>query len=476
MIKKIGRSRIIIMFLLFAIVFLGLVLRGFNLFVPVADWHSFRQADTISVSRVFLEEGIDLFKPRYHDVSNTQSGLFNPNGYRMVEFPVYNSMVAYSYKLFPIFTLEAWGRITSIFSAVVTAYIIFLLMKRFTDFKIGLLSSLVYLIIPFNIYFTRSILPEPMATMFAVLSLWLFVRHFDMDDNKILLLSAFSMSLAILIKPYVFFYAAPMIFLIFEDKNIKEVLKLRYILFSLIIIVPIVLWRLWINRFPEGIPFWKWTMNGDGIRFKPAFFRWLFSERIGKLILGVWGTALFVLGLSGKDRKARFFQSLILGVFIYFSIFATANVRHDYYQTIIIPAIVMVFSYGGYVFIKSEFGKVFKALTLTTILFLMTITTVGFVKEYYKINRPEIIKAGLAVRKIVPKDSLIIAPYNGDTAFLYQTSRRGWPVVDFPIQELIDRGAEYFVSVDLDHYQTVEFSEKYDILEITDDYVILKLI
>lgn len=473
---RLEKNKAFQLLVLIIITVLGFIVRGYNLFVPVADWHSFRQADTISVSRVFLEEGVDLLRPRYHDISNTQSGLFNPNGYRMVEFPFYNLLITYFYQLFPIFSLEAWGRIVSILTTLLTAYFVFLLTKNFVNYKYGLLASFVYLVIPFNIYFTRVILPEPTALMLSMASLWLFAGHCDKDNIMDLFSSGVFMSLAILVKPYVFFYTIPMLYLLVKKTGIKEMFKLKYMIFLLVIIVPFLLWRIWIGQFPEGIPFWKWTLNGDGIRFKPAFFRWLFSERIGKLILGVWGVFIFVIGLSGKNKSSRFFQTLMLGVLVYLSVFATANVRHDYYQTIIVPAIVMIFTFGFFIFWeKINLNKSFKLMSFVATLFLMIITAVGFIKEYYKINHPEIIKAGLAVQKVVPEDALVIAPYNGDTAFLYQTRRKGWPVVDFPIEELIGRGAKYFVSVDLGHYQTVEFSEKYEIIEKTDQYVILKL-
>ena len=97
------------------------------------------------------------------------------------------------------------------------------------------------------------------------------------------------------------------------------------------------------------------------------------------------------------------------------------------------------------------------------------------VKEYYKINHPELIEAGKAVDKLVPKDALVIASYNGDTAFLYQTKRRGWPVVELPIDELIKEGASYYTSVNLNDTQTQEFIKRFQVLEKTDTYVVLKL-
>lgn len=75
---------------LFLILILAFGLRLYKINNPVADWHSFRQADTASVTRNFVNEGINLMMPRYDDLSNIQSGKDNPQGWRMVEFPVYN--------------------------------------------------------------------------------------------------------------------------------------------------------------------------------------------------------------------------------------------------------------------------------------------------------------------------------------------------------------------------------------------------
>ena len=80
---------------------------------------------------------------------------------------------------------------------------------------------------------------------------------------------------------------------------------------------------------------------------------------------------------------------------------------------------------------------------------------VGFswyqVKEYYKINRPEIIEAGQFINENTPRNAKVIAPYNGDTAFLYQTQRKGWPIKNRKIYDLIQMGASYYVSVNPDN-------------------------
>jgi hypothetical protein len=252
-------------------------------------------------------------------------------------------------------------------------------------------------------------------------------------------------------------------------------LNKKLIISCLIVIMPFILWRSWMRQFPEGIPFWKWTFNGDGIRFRPSFWRWIFGERLTKLILGYWGLIPFVFGILGYKKGKHFIHFFLLGSFVYVSIIATANVRHDYYQTIIIPSVALTFAQGVYyMWTMKERAILVRSILIFSVL-IMLVSSASEIKEFYKINHPEIIEAGQAVQRIIPKDALIIAPYNGDTAFLYQTQRRGWPVVDRPINELIHEGAEYFVSVDLNHPQTVEFSEKFVTLEKTDSYTILDL-
>ena len=141
-------SKIPIKFLLFTFLVIGFIVRLFGITNPLADWHSFRQSDTASVTRVYLEDGLNLLYPRYHDYSTTQSGMFNLQGFRFVEFPIYNAAHFFLIRLFPTYSLEVWGRLLSIFSALVSAYIIFLIGRRFISKWGGLFSAFFYLFIP----------------------------------------------------------------------------------------------------------------------------------------------------------------------------------------------------------------------------------------------------------------------------------------------------------------------------------------
>jgi hypothetical protein len=461
---------------IFLLLFFGIILRFYKIDNPIADWHSFRQADTASVAGIYLNnDRIDLLNPKYHDISSVQSGIFNPEGYRYVEFPFYNAVVAFFSKwFFPLVSMEVMGRIVSILSFCGSAILVYLLGGRFMGYLGGILATFFFVFLPFNIYFTRVLLPEPTAVFLGLLGIVSFVYFLDSEKPLPLLISGVFFSLGILVKPFVIFYLFPLIFLVLNKNSNKKIgfryNSSRYIAFFMVVFLPFVLWRIWIQRHPEGIPFYSWLFNGDRIRFRPSFWRWIFSERIGYLILGVWGVVPFVSGLA--KRTSNFFvQWFALGMFMYVSVVATANVRHDYYQTLIIPSLSFVVANG----VLNMFSKgLFERSILVFSLVVMFLTSSIKVREFYKINHPEIVFAGVAVDKIVPKNALVIAPYNGDTAFLYQTRRSGWPYLDRPIEELIGNGARYYVSVSFDE-QTQSFMKQFKILRQTSDYVILDL-
>jgi len=462
------------------ILVLGLFARFYKISNPVADWHSWRQADTASVTRTFFQKGFSFLYPRYRDISSIQTGYFNPEGYRFVELPLFNALHLFFYKIYPKFTLEVWGRLVSVFSALISAFFIFLIGRRFLGKRGGLLAAFFFCLIPYNIYFTRVILPEPLGQTFALISLWLFMRFIDKENSFWLYFSGLMLTLGLLIKPFLLFYVVPMGYLAIEKYGFNGISKnpknlIRFLVFTDIVLVPFLIWRSWIGEHPEGIPFFTWAFNGDRIRFKPSFWRWIFGERLGRLILGVWGLVPFSIGVLTK-RKNYFTLSFMAGALVYVFTVATASVRHDYYQIFLIPPICLLLAEGIlWIWYQKVFIKwLARSIAIFAVL-LMLIVGWDQVKEYYKINHPEIIAAGQAVDQMVPKDALVIAPYNGDTAFLYQTKRWGWPAVDDSIENIIQKGASYYVSVDLGSPDTKYVTAKYRTLVKTDQYIIVNL-
>lgn len=459
--KTIMKNEYIILSIL--IVF-GFIVRLYRIDNPVADWHSWRQADTSAVSRNYVNDGINLFYPRYDDISSIQTGIDNPTGIRMVEFPVYNALHALLFNTVGIFTLEKCGRLLTALISLLTAIFLFLLGRKHYSSKIGLLTAFFFLFLPFNIYFSRVILPDPLGVLFVVSGLYFF----GINNTVSAILYAF----ALLQKPYLGVYLLPLIPEFLKKEKMKQ-----HLAFLFLAIVPFMVWRFWTGLHPEGIPFYKWAFNGDKIRFHPAWFRWLFGERIGILILGTWGLVPFAFGLVEKHKqslassagKNKFSHYFIFSALIYLVVVATANVRHDYYQILIIPPIALTLALGT--------SWLWKRSKLILIISLITMFLISWdkIKPFYQINHPELMVVGKIVDETIPKTAKIVIPYNGDTAFLYQTKRKGWPAVDDSIDNIIERGADYYVSINLGSTDSVNFSKRFETIAKTDLYLILDL-
>ena len=162
-------------------------------------------------------------------------------------------------------------------------------------------------------------------------------------------------------------------------------------------------------------------------------------------------------------------MGFLIGCLTYVSVVASANVRHDYYQILIIPAVCLALADGAFWLWKRS-----KVLVLFSV-FLMFLVGWDRIKPFYQVNHYEIIEAGKVVDEITPKDALIVAPYNGDTAFLYQTGRSGWPAIDDSINHIIEKGADYYVSVDLMSPDTKMVKARFKTIKLTDKYVIVDL-
>ena len=475
MLHSLAFTYLILLFILLA----GLVVRIYKINSPLADWHSWRQVDTASVSKTFLENGINLLRPRYHDVSSVQTGYFNPEGYRFVEFPIFNLFHSILFRALPILSFEAWGRMVSAISALLTCCFLFGIGYKRYGKAVGLLSAFYYALLPFNIYFTRVILPDPMSVMFGMGAIFWFLTFIDSEKKRYLFTSAIFLGLGMLVKPHAIFFIIPILYLYFSKYTLSDLFRNKWLFIALnIAFVPLFLWRTWMYQpgYIKGIAHWEWSFNGNGIRFRPAFWRWIFGERFGKLILGVWGAFPFVYGALLGKKKLTLVHAFLLQTFLYVSIFATANVMHDYYQIFVIPAVAFTLAVGTKaIWDNKDFNPVIGKLLLLFVVALMFGMSFYGVKDNYRINDTGAIAAGQEADLILPKDALVIAPYNGDTTFLYQTKRWGWPAVTTSIDELIEEGADYFISVNLTDKDTVDFSKRFEAIRQTDKFVILDL-
>lgn len=465
--------------LLLIIVFGGVIIRLYQFHRPVADWHSWRQVDTSSVSRNFVKNGFDILHPTFHDLSKGVSLLDNPHGYRFVEFPIYNVLQGGLYSIFDYFTIEEWGRLVTITASVISIIFIFLLTQKYISRQAAFFSAFFFAFVPYSIYYGRTLLPDQLTVSFMLAGLYFFDRWLDRYTWFLYITAIILTSFAILMKPYVLFFGLAYLYLAWRKFGFGFLVKKELWIFLIFSTSPFILWRFWMAQYPEGIPQSNWLFNGNGIRFKGAFFRWIYAERIGHLILGYFGLPFVILGIITKTKKeGLLFLSLLMSSLIYMNVLATGNVQHDYYQILIIPMLAIFFGKGvDIIFSRSKdiFNPYVSYVTVVVSILLMLSLGWFSIRDFYNLQHNEVLAAGSAIDRITPKDAKVIAPYGGDTTLLYYTNRQGWPVVDRPFYEFIDAGAKYIVfanpSVDENNLGTlftlVEKGPEYIIFDMT---------
>src|SRR5690606_1330054 len=150
--------------------------------------------------------------------------------------------------------------------------------------------------------------------------------------------------------------------------------------------------------------------------------------------LGFTGLIFVLAGLFTNSKKTNFITwSWGAGLLAYLSVIATGNVQHDYYQVIFTPFIAILLGLGFnslWEKAKNEHKnlKITKQIILIFLVVVMLADSWKNLSGYFNVNHWEYVEAGQAVDRLVPTDAKVIAPAFGDTIFLFQTNRTGWPI------------------------------------------------
>jgi hypothetical protein len=439
----------IVLIILFTLSF---VPRLYKLDNPVADWHSWRQADTASVTRNFVKEGYTPFFPKFDAYNSLNQDLLpNPNRYFFAEFPLYNSVVYAVYRAYDGISLEMYGRlVTAVFSSL-TSVVLFLLVRRLSGTFVAMTAALLFALNPFNIYYGRAIMPDAMHVFFGVLTLYVVLLWTKKKQMWYPIAAGLAFMACILTKPYGLVLLLPILYLLWKGFGLDCIRKKETYLFLGLALIPFLAWRWHIQQYPEGMFATAWLFNEGNIRFTGAYFRWMIYDRMNRLILATGGFVLFFVGMLKQDAKAGLFYYLwLVSVLIFFVIIAKGNVTHDYYQMPFVP-IASIFMAQGVSFLWTSTEQAGQRLLqglLSGVLILLMLAFGWYeVRDFFTINRPEIVAAGQFIDSTLPHNAKIIAPYNSDPAFLYQTNRYGWTEGGKQIEQFREKGGATHLAV-----------------------------
>lgn len=442
------------------IIFFGLTARLYKIDIPLADFHSWRQADTAAVARNFTRTGYDLLHPRYDDLANIQTGKYNPKGYRMVEFPFYNALTALSSQITRM-PIHIAGRLITVGFSLLVIFCIYYLLKYEIGTLGAIFGSLFFALQPFIVYYTRVVLPDGFSMSLAMISITIAYRYRYGIVNKTaaskcpcVFISASFLAAAILVKPTAVFFLLPFIYLYLSTHRRASWDYPGLLIYPLITILPTLLWRVWIGQFPEGIPASSWlfyAVNTGGaltpIFMRPAFFRWIFYERIFLIISGAWSFILIFIGTISIKPKSYFIPIVSISSLFFLLIFQGGNVQHDYYQIMILPTLALLVGVGASTILKSKsiFHPVIAPIGVVSILFLGMIFSFNQVKDHYNTDG-RLLTMSRLIQTLTPFDALIATDTTGDTTLLYLSDRRGFPALTDSYEVLKTKGIQYVVT------------------------------
>lgn len=339
----------------FLIIFICLILisipfRLYHLTYPILDSFNFRQAQTATIALNFYKYGINFF--------NTQLDMFGVGRekYLLLEFPLYEALVATLYKLFSY--SEIWGRIVSMSAGYIGALYLYKITEFITkNRQTALFSALFFLFVPLNLFYHRAFMIDPTIIAFLLSGTFYFLKYCDSKSSKDYLLTILLLTLSFLQKGlYGPFWLIPMTVYWLKKNPLRSIFRFD---FMCLIGIPFALlfsWQTyenWLN-LAHGQTFFttlnqshrEWNMGtlADRLYFP------LWQLRLRQILNGTMlkpGLFLFIIGLFAAKKldKSSFLYSFLISQVLYFLVLFRIQTQ-NYYQLVLIPVFSLFMAVG----------------------------------------------------------------------------------------------------------------------------------
>lgn len=413
--------------ILLSIVLVGLALRLIAIGLPLLDT---RQAQTAAIARHLYRNGYNVLYPQV-------DWLGSGPGYLVLEFPLFNLIVALLYLPFGVH--EVLGQLVSVTFWVGTMWMLYRLAKKYYDTRVAVFALLFFALSPLSISLSRAFQPESTMLFLYLATVYYFSEWSDEGRNSQFVLAAFCGALAILVKMPAVFVGLPLLYLAYLKYGRHLFGKPKLWLFAILILLPATLWYYHgaqVNvAYPSAVS-GAWSLSNwfsFATLISPQFYLQLFETEIG-WVLTPLGFVLLLLGLAlkVKDRRELLFHVWLASVGLYLLVFNYHAMTHNYYHLPMVP--VAAIFIGKALAALLDVG-VFKRTVLDRRLFQLVagVVVLGIVLRYaypvYITHRGlrHIPEAARAVQQVTKPDDLVIAStMDGNPGFMYYSDRKGW--------------------------------------------------
>ena len=398
--------------------------------------HGFRQAQTAYTALLFHEQGVDLLHPKLP--------VFGAPFEVPFEFPLFQALAAapMSWGLSP----DVAMRTTALFCFLLSALLLWGLVRHVGGRAAALAALAVYLFSPFSLLWSRASLIEYLAVAGALG--WVWAGLLWRDRRRVVYAAAALVAglTAMLVKPTTAaFWVLPLLAYtaVGEGRG----------------------WRAWARGRAEPVligvvvvPFlaaMAWTGHADAIKEANPATAWLTSARLTTWNFGtleqrlVWENWSTILGritgeLTGypalllplgalvavRGRNARFWAAIVAVPLLTVLCFWNLYVMHDYYLAAISPAPAVV---AGLVFARawravssSRAHRVLAGVLATWVGTLVILNPTYSGVAYQSVALGEALPvAGEVARLTRPSDLILFEGYDWDSALPYYARRGG---------------------------------------------------
>lgn len=411
---------------------------------PYEQGERWRQSDTESIARNFVEYNFNIFYPQF----NYDGPM--PN-YVQLEFQITTYIIAILYKIFGYRYLLA--RAVSIIFYMGSCIFLYLIGKRIYSIEQSRIALILYGIVPINVFFSRAIMPEASALFFYLGAFYFFYQWTERTKLNYILISSIFTALAISQKIPTIFIGIPMIFMALKKYKAKVFNTWELYFFGLVsLFIPFLYFRMvksiaefkFVNDIAQKHIFTRFLQD---FFTKEAieFFQVKFPQGYTIQLL-----FFFLIGMLMINWKTEYAIGIWLASMILELILIVAVIRLYYYLIFIGPLIALIASKPLLVLWKHKYGGIW----ITLIIIWIAYSSYKELLPYY-VEKTELIKQADMVKRYTKKEDLIVIG-TPDPALLNASERKGWRAnikyYDYipkePIQEIeyfINNGAKYFV-------------------------------
>jgi hypothetical protein len=414
--------------LLLAILILGVVLRLHQIGKPLADHHSWRQTQTAMIAANLYHDGLDLWSPRV-DFYCTE--LCSETGLLVLEFPLYNALVALLYRIFGL--REIFGRLLSIAFSTLAALFLYRLTKRIAGPYVALFAAVYFVLSPISVFYGRAFMPESLMLCAGIGALLYFYDWLQDERGTTFSIAVIFAITAFLVKFPMIHIVIPMIYMAWARHGRGLFRKKALALFLTLFLLPSAIW-LYHSATSPNLNM-RWLLSDVDLLRGKDLYRIMWG-RLGRDVLTSVGRGLFICGLLLGLRKTeeRVLDVWLGAAVLYVLALGMGNIVHDYYQLPLVP-IASIYIGKAIAYLPQLRLRRFVWLPLTALLIVATgAESRSIITPWYGEDIPGLYQFAETVKRTVPQGPPIMVSSSyasfvpWDPRLLYAFGRRGWNI------------------------------------------------